>query len=198
MKRRVLTLSVVIIAIFLTFRFCSDKPDAKAGQKPTPLTISENTGPFNQSFTRLLDSYYLLKDAFVASDTIKANDAALNLVQNAESLNVDEIRGDSSGTIRETANYFAATISGSGKALTAESGIEAKRKEFEMITDAMWSLTRTVQYEGQKVYYQYCPMAFNNRGAYWLSNTREIENPYFGSKMPDCGEVTDSLDYSKR
>ncbi len=67
-----------------------------------------------------------------------------------------------------------------------------------MLTDAMWSLTRTVRYGGQKVYYQYCPMAFNNKGAYWLSNQREILNPYFGNKMLKCGEVADSVDYSKK
>jgi Cu(I)/Ag(I) efflux system membrane fusion protein len=40
-------------------------------------------------------------------------------------------------------------------------------------------------------------MAFNNKGAYWLSNEREIKNPYFGSEMLECGSVEDSLDYSK-
>ena len=40
-----------------------------------------------------------------------------------------------------------------------------------------------------KLYYQYCPMAFNNKGAYWLSNEEAIRNPYFGDKMLKCGLV---------
>jgi Cu(I)/Ag(I) efflux system membrane fusion protein len=32
-------------------------------------------------------------------------------------------------------------------------------------------------------------MAFDNKGAYWLSETKEIRNPYFGDKMMTCGEV---------
>jgi hypothetical protein len=36
-------------------------------------------------------------------------------------------------------------------------------------------------------------MAFDDKGAYWLSAESEIKNPYFGKKMLECGEVTDSL-----
>jgi Cu(I)/Ag(I) efflux system membrane fusion protein len=40
------------------------------------------------------------------------------------------------------------------------------------------------------VYKEYCPMAFDNKGAYWLSESEEIRNPYFGKSMLTCGEVT--------
>ncbi len=36
---------------------------------------------------------------------------------------------------------------------------------------------------------QYCPMAFEGKGAYWLSNSKEIRNPYYGDKMLKCGVV---------
>lgn len=39
------------------------------------------------------------------------------------------------------------------------------------------------------IYKQYCPMAFNNTGAFWLSNVAKIQNPYFGEKMKECGQV---------
>jgi len=116
----------------------------------------------------------------------------------SDSLNVQELRGDTSGTIRENAKYFAGTISGSATAIKGEPKLEEKLREFDMITDALWSLTRTVKYDRQKIYYQFCPMAFDNRGAYWLSDKRDIQNPYFAGKMPDCGELADSVDYGKR
>jgi Cu(I)/Ag(I) efflux system membrane fusion protein len=201
MGKRTIILILVLAAIFAIFKFCNNKPEKKAEspeEKQSPLSMGQNSGAFNQSFTSLLSSYYSVKDALVASDTSKVNAAAATLVKNADSLKVNEIQGDTSGMIKETATVFAQTISASSNALLAEKDLEGKRKEFEMITDALWSLTRTVRYDGQKVYYQYCPMAFDNKGAYWLSNTREIRNPYFGDKMPKCGEVADSLDYSKR
>jgi Cu(I)/Ag(I) efflux system membrane fusion protein len=64
-----------------------------------------------------------------------------------------------------------------------------------MISDNIYDLVRSVRYDQQIVYHQYCPMAFNDAGAYWLSNTSDIENPYFGKKMLTCGEIKDSVDF---
>lgn len=202
MKKTIIVI-ISLAAIVLISRpfFCSsdDKKTDNAvdNTKQQPLSITKNTDVFNQSFTQLLTAYYGLKDALVASDTAKASAQARSLVLAADSLQVNEIKGDSTGVIKETAKNFTGTISSSAKALATEKDIKAKRKEFEMIADAMWSLTRTVRYSGQKVYWQYCPMAFNNQGAYWMSNQREILNPYFGNEMLNCGSVEDSLDYSK-
>jgi Cu(I)/Ag(I) efflux system membrane fusion protein len=199
MNKRVVVVSVLVIAIFLVFRFCNtNKPEQKADIKPAPLAMAENSGTFNQSFVALLDADYTHKDAFVQADTEAVNKAAGQLTLNADSLKINEIQGDTSGMIKETAKYFAGAISASGKNIAGEGGIEAKRKEFNMITDAMWNLTRTVHFDAQKVYYQYCAMAFDNTGAYWLSDKIDDTNPYMGKKMPNCGEVTDSLDYSKK
>ena len=41
----------------------------------------------------------------------------------------------------------------------------------------------------EKVYHQFCPMADNNKGAYWLSKEEKVINPYFGEAMLTCGEV---------
>jgi Cu(I)/Ag(I) efflux system membrane fusion protein len=32
-------------------------------------------------------------------------------------------------------------------------------------------------------------MADNNKGAYWLSKSKEVQNPYYGQGMLTCGEV---------
>ena len=62
-----------------------------------------------------------------------------------------------------------------------------------MISANLFDLTRTVRYAEEKVYLLHCPMAFNDTGADWLSNSTEIKNPYFGSKMLTCGSVKDSV-----
>ena len=201
--KKTLLLIIVLVVIVLLVRpfFCSgdDKQaDKKKDVEQKPLSISENSNAFNQSFTQLLNSYYSLKDALVASDTAKASSAAHAVAKAADGLKVNEIKGDSTGVIKETAKNFTGTITSSAQALAAEKDIKDKRKEFVMIADAMWSLTRTVKYEGEKVYWEYCPMAFNKQGAYWMSNEREIKNPFFGNEMLNCGSVEDSLDYSKK
>jgi Cu(I)/Ag(I) efflux system membrane fusion protein len=195
MKRPiVLILVLVALAVggyFLIFK----KEKIERGPKDKPLAIGENSGSFNQSFNNLLTAYFEVKDALVASDTTKANAAAAALVIAADSLKTDEIK-DSSGVIKATAKDYAGTISGWAKGLIGEKGIEAKRSEFKMISESLWTLVRTVKFSGQKLYYQYCPMAFNDQGANWLSKEREIKNPYFGNVMLECGKVDDSLDYS--
>jgi len=191
--------SLVVICIFLVFRFCSNKPEQEkvVEQKPAPLSVSQNSGAFNQSFSELLQSYYTLKNAFTNADISKVNSAAVQLMNDADSLRISEIQGDTSGMIRETARSFATNISGSAKTMTGEDKIEDKLREFNMITDAMWSLTRTVKYDGQKVYYQFCPAALDNMGGYWLSDKIDNANPYIRDKK-SCSEVNDSLDYSRR
>lgn len=201
MKKFVIVV-IIIAAIILIARpfFCnSDGKADKAAEesKQQPLSIAQNTDAFKQSFTQLLNAYNTLKDALVASDTAKASAAALSLKAAVDSLKVNEIKGDSTGVIKETAQTFTSTITGSAQALAAEKELKNKRNEFALIADAMWSLTRTVRYSGQKLYWEYCPMAFDQKGAYWISYERAIKNPYFGSQMMNCGSVEDSLDYSK-
>jgi Cu(I)/Ag(I) efflux system membrane fusion protein len=199
MNRRVLAVSLLLVAIFLTFRFCGNKPDQHVeDEKAAPIAHSASSDAFSQSFSTLLGSYYTLSDALAESDAAKAGAAATNLAASADSLDLSGIQGDTSGTIRETAQYFVSAINGSAKALAGAGDIEQKRKEFEVITDALWSLTRTVRYTGSKVYYQYCEKAFDNKGAYWLSDSAGITNPYGGGDLAQCGVVTDSLDYSKK
>lgn len=203
--KKTLIVVVVLAAIILVARpfFCNsdDKPTDKgansADSKQQPLSASQNTDVFNQSFTQLFNAYNDLKNALVASDATKASAAALVLRTAADSLKVNEIKGDSTGSIKETAASFSSNIAGSAQGLAAEKDIKGQRKEFEQIADAMWNLTRTVRYTGQKLYWQFCPMAFDNKGAYWISYEREIRNPYFGNEMLNCGSVEDSLDYSK-
>jgi uncharacterized protein DUF3347 len=201
MRRRpliiLISLLVILAGLYLIFWNGNKKPGSEEPHQQ-PIAQGANTGAFNESFDRLLTAYYAVKDALFASDTAKANKAAADLIYAADSLKINEINGDSTGTLKGLASDYAGTLSGSGKGLLGEQTIDAKRKEFEMMTEAMWNLSRSVKYGGRKIYYQYCPMAFDNKGAYWMSNERGIKNPYFGDKMPDCGSLEDSLDYSKK
>ncbi len=188
MKRLLSITAIVLLAA------CgdSDKPSNVTAQDQ-PLKQSKNSAAFNSAFQTLLTNYYHLKDALVATnDTMAVNSARL-LIANADSLKMDELKADSS--IVEMTEGYLQSISAEAKALVAEPKIEEKRKSFQMISDNIYDLVRSVRYDQQIVYHQYCPMAFNDAGAYWLSNTSDIKNPYFGKKMLTCGEIKDSVDF---
>jgi Cu(I)/Ag(I) efflux system membrane fusion protein len=197
MKKLIIALVLLAIVGLVAWKWLAGN-DEIPHEKQKTVAIAENTGPFNQSYAALLTAYYAVKDALVASDSVKATAAANNLVIASDGLKMNEIQGDSTGMIKETAKSYTANISSTAKVLADSKTLDDKRKQFEMIADAIWSLTRTVKYSGQKVYWQYCPMAFNDKGAYWMSNDTLIMNPYFGDEMLHCGSVEDSLDYSKK
>jgi hypothetical protein len=58
--------------------------------------------------------------AFINADTLKVNSAAIEVIQYADSLNISELKGDTSGMISETAKYFAATSADRQKLLRGE------------------------------------------------------------------------------
>jgi hypothetical protein len=207
MKKLVIGIIVLALAAFAVDKFFfSKKADAGTSRpKPVALGISKNSEAFNESFEKLLNSYFSLKDAITEYDTTKANAVAKEMVVFADSLKTEEIKGDSTGFIKQTAADFAGTISGSAKGLAGEADLTKKKREFQLISEGLYNLIRTVKYDRQKLYHQHCPMAFNDEEeAWWISNSNKIVNPYLGSKHPkykagmeNCGDITDSLDFSK-
>jgi hypothetical protein len=45
----------------------------------------------------------------------------------------------------------------------------------------------------QKLYQDYCPMYNDGKGAIWISETKEIKNPFYGSQMLTCGSLKKTL-----
>jgi len=68
--------------------------------------------------------------------------------------------------------------------------IREVRKAFENISIAVLNMEKQFGHSGQDTFYEsFCPMAFDNKGASWLANDKQINNPFFGVKMLRCGEV---------
>lgn len=181
----------------LTVVSCKNKDE----KKETTVTEEKNTSggilyseTFITSFNNVLNAYYNLKDAFVKSDTIAVNAAGAQLKTLLDSLKLDEVQQKDTvafSSISGRPGDASAEIAG----MLAENDLEKKRESFEMISSAFYDLIRAVRPYGVTAYYQYCPMAFNDKGAYWLSNADSIRNPYFGKKMLTCGEVKETLKY---
>lgn len=204
MKKVVLLIIVLLLAGLLAYRLFSGKENKPVEVKDQALKISKNSGVFNTAFAELMSDYFSLKDALVEWDTLKADQAAYMLGQKADSLPMKELKGDS--MVVMTAKSMAASIGGEAKGFSGEANIEAKRRAFNALTDQLYALINAVRYDGETIYHMRCPMAFkDSEEGYWLSNTSKIINPYLGKKHPvyqqkmlGCGEITDSLDFSKK
>ena len=74
-----------------------------------------------------------------------------------------------------------------------QSNIKDLRETFRLVSTHMVELTTMFNPFPKTLFVQHCPMANSNKGADWLSTQKEIRNPYFGSSMLTCGEVTKEI-----
>ncbi|HVM90154.1 MAG TPA: DUF3347 domain-containing protein [Puia sp.] len=205
MKKLLLIIIVVALAGFVAWQFFPRRQDKPIEEKKDePLAIGKNSSAFDRAFSKLMNDYYAVHDALVNWDTARADKAAYALQLKADSLPFTDLKGDS--TVILTAKSFATSISSEMKGFVGEANIEQKRRAFNMLTDEMYNIIRTVQYGGSIIYHMRCPMAFSDSTeGYWLSAVNKVVNPYLGDKHPayqdkmiGCGEMVDSLDFSKK
>ena len=81
----------------------------------------------------------------------------------------------------------------SAVSISKASSIPSQRDFFKQLSA---KLTKALEVFGinETAYLQFCPMADNNQGAYWLSKEKKVINPYFGEAMLTCGEVKQVID----
>ena len=70
--------------------------------------------------------------------------------------------------------------------------IAHQREHFDMLSKDIYDLVKAVGNE-QTLYLDHCPMYNDNKGADWISELKEMKNPYFGKKMPTCGKVKEEI-----
>jgi hypothetical protein len=87
----------------------------------------------------------------------------------------------------------ASGISTAASEITAATDIEMQRAAYYDMSKDIAQLIKKEGLSSGELYVAYCPMAFNDKGASWISTSKEIRNPYFGEKMLNCGEVKETI-----
>jgi hypothetical protein len=144
---------------------------------------------FQEQLANVFTSYVELKDAFVASDTEKVQTEAS---ETRDALAKVDMKLVSGAAHNDWMNYLA-PMQRALNEIQSSDNIEAQRKSFSMLSDNLYKSVKAFGLGGKEAFYEYCPMAFNNEGGYWLSDEEKIRNPYFGDKMLSCGEVKEKL-----
>ncbi len=142
---------------------------------------------FRRQLSSVIQSYLSLKDALVKTD-VKASQAAVPATKTAlQKVDMGLLESKAHDIWMGLLNPIQSSLD----RIQQATDVEEQRKHFEILSD---NLIEAVEYFGvvdNTFYRQYCPMAFQDQGAYWLSAEKEIRNPYFGDKMLTCGEVTE-------
>lgn len=144
---------------------------------------------FQRQLAEFFNSYLLLKEAFVESDAIKAKNESSNTINVLETVDMNLLSGD----MHEEWMVHMQKMLTSLKAISSTNNIEAQRRAFSDLSNSFYKSIKTFRLAGKEAFYEYCPMAFNNEGAYWISDQEKIRNPYFGDAMLSCGEVKEKL-----
>lgn len=86
-----------------------------------------------------------------------------------------------------------ATLAKAAAEVTESKDIEAQRTIFASLSNEFISLLKKTGLDSGELYISHCPMALNDKGADWVSNSKEIRNPYFGESMLTCGSVKETI-----
>lgn len=153
------------------------------------ITRLESPKAFQQQLKQVYDNYINLKDALVEDNSEQATSDAKKIISSFRKINMELLTGEAHKQWMTLEGH----IQSSANSISKSSEIKTQRDYFKQLSV---HLIKAVQLFGvnEKVYVEFCPMADNNNGAYWLSKEEQILNPYFGDAMLKCGEVKQTIE----
>ena len=146
------------------------------------LEVSEE---FRSQITAVADAYFQVKNGLVKDNLGDAQKALTAIDQSLAKVNMGLVKDQAHEKWME---ILKGMKDARGKMGTSKD-IEEVRKHFSMLSFHVLEMTETFGVNKAVVYKDYCPMAFGDQGAYWLSEQKDITNPYFGASMLACGEI---------
>jgi membrane fusion protein, copper/silver efflux system len=156
----------------------------EASSKP-----SETDPAFKAQLTKVYENYLNMKNDFVATDAREVSQEAKKVENALQSVDMELLKGDAHMAWMDQLKTLKSSIASIGQS----SDIEKQREAFAKFNLAFYKSLKMFGLKNDTAYYQYCPMAFGEKGAYWFSDTKEIKNPYFGDEMLGCGETRETL-----
>jgi hypothetical protein len=206
MKKILFSISALSI-ILLTACNNSDKSSKESDMskmnndtaKMTPVDntkIAEVTRSFNDvdpklagSLKNVIDHYLHIKNGLVNNDGSEAasggkamTDAISKVDKSLFTAEQKKVYDDIADDLKEHAEHIGKN----------GGDIDHQREHFSMMSEDIYDLAKAFG-GGQTLYHDHCPMANDNKGAMWLSEMKEVKNPYFGGKMNECVKVQEVI-----
>jgi len=169
------TKSTLIIASAMVLSIAFTSCGNSQNNSKSEITAQNTTDKKSENV--LLENYLEIKNALVQTDGESASKAAAELIKSI---------GDNPEELLQKIRFDAQHIADT-------ENTDHQRDHFNTLSDNIYQWVKATESNDQKLYRQYCPMAFDNQGAYWLSAEKEVNNPYFGDKMLHCGSVKEEL-----
>ena len=160
--------------------------DSAQPKQDTPaMTEIKTTAPVKD----ILSSYLQLKNALAGDNGNDAAAAGNTMVEAFKKFDKSALTAAQKKTYEDVEDDAREHAEHIGKNV---GNIPHQREHFDMLSKDMYELVKTFG-AGQSLYKDSCPMYNDGKGATWLSEVKEIKNPYLGKKMPTCGTVKEEL-----
>ena len=200
MKRVLAVVFLIIILLAAWFLFFKTDKTANTTTTRETTAVKKHSSEFNQKVAGMMNAYIEMKNAFVNADSVEVKAKTAQFISSTDSLNLNELH-EKDSSLFIAAQQNISDIKANAAPILKENDLTEMRHDFSMVSENLYPLLKTIGYEGQKLFWQNCPMAFgDDKPANWLSNTSEILNPYLGKNHPEyksamlhCGENMDSL-----
>ncbi|WP_394772425.1 DUF3347 domain-containing protein [Mucilaginibacter sp.] len=192
--KNLIIISALTISTFL-FAACNNTNKSTSANsetdtaKMTATAQPENGAKTTTSVKGLVASYLQLKNALTKDNSNEAATAGKALADGFGKFDKSSLttaQKKSFEDIADDAHEMSEHIGESAGKLPHQ------REHFDMLSKDMVDLVKLFG-ASQPLFVDHCPMYNNNKGADWLSETKEIKNPYLGTKMPTCGSVKEEL-----
>lgn len=132
---------------------------------------------------QIVADYLKVKNALTKDDSGNAAVLAKSMKANldkAKSSSIDKrASAEYAKLVKEMRENTSNVVGSSG-------GLKEQREYFAKLSKNMFDFIKA--YGTTQVLYQdYCPMYENGKSGYWVSETKDVVNPYFGAEMLHCG-----------
>lgn len=150
-------------------------------------TAWADSAKFDAAMAPVLTEYLEVHKALAADSEKGVPETAKKLEAFAKKLDAGTVAGEHAAHYKD----LPGAITTAARALAAAKGLDAQREAFKGLSKpmAMWATMS----KPAGVYVVFCSMA----KASWLQTDKAIANPYMGSKMLTCGEITGGLAEAK-
>lgn len=150
---------------------------------------------FHKQLWQIYEGYTNIQKALAADNISDTKESAEQALKSLSAVDMNLISGH--------ANIFCMEQSGKIKTsleqIKESDKIDTVREVFDKLSNEIIALVETFGLSENHVLYKFhCPMAFNNKGADWLQDNNDLNNPYFGAAMPKCGELTEVIGKEKK
>lgn len=163
--------------------------DMAADEQNVAIEAIEVDPTFIKQLTAFYKAYLKMNEAFVESDAAKVSAEAKNTSEALANVEMGLLKDDAHMAWMDQLNILKPSLQKIGNS----NDIDEQRLVYATFNLAFYKSLKMFGLNNDTTYYQYCPMANGDQGAYWFSAEKEIRNPYFGDMMLSCGETRETL-----